>query len=701
MGSVLETLKKFAYNIREMKKTYPHVLYFPVLAALTAFSPAAAPLASAQSGDREPAIDFSGFDESIEPGDDFFKFVNGKWIEETPIPSDKSRWGSFVILAEKSRDAILEIISELSESEDLENGSDEQQIRDLYQSYMDKDRIDQLGYSPIESELHAIDSIRSMDELASIWADASRSGVASPIDLWISQDAKDSTKYIVYMTQSGLGLPDRDFYLESDDRSVDIQKAYKDFLTRIFEMTGHTDAAAKAASVYDLEKKLAEIQWSRVDNRDRIKTYNKKSLGELASMAPQFQWTEYFKGNGIENEKEVIIRQPEYIEKLNAIISGTPLETWKEYLKARVLTDAAPYLSSDFFDTHFNFYSRTLSGQEEPEQRNKRATSLVNGILGEVIGKVYVKRHFPPEAKQRMNELVANLKVAMRQSLNTLEWMDDTTKSKALDKLAKFTTKIGYPDKWKDYSKLSVLPDDLLGNIRRASELSHQREVAKLGGPIDRDEWFMTPQTVNAYYNPMLNEIVFPAAILQPPFFNLHADDAVNYGAIGMVIGHEIGHGFDDQGRKSDGDGNLVEWWSKDSAEAYEGLAARIVAQYNEFEPLEGFKVNGQLTLGENIGDLGGLTLAWRALQNALKDKNQTMIDGYSPQQRFFLSFAQIWRVKQTTELTIRRLKTDTHSPPEFRVNGPLMNFTPFFEAFGVEEENRMWTNPSARVSIW
>ena len=684
-----------------MKKAYPHVLSFPVLAVLTAFSLAVTPQTQAESNDQEPAIDFTGFDKSTEPGDDFFQFVNGKWIEETPIPSDKSRWGSFVILAEKSRDAILDIISELSESKNLEDGSDEQQIRDLYRSYMDKDRIDQLGYTPIEEELQNIDDIKSKEDLASRWASASRSGVASPIDLWISQDAKDSTKYIVYMTQSGLGLPDRDFYLETDDRSVDIQADYKAFLTRLFELTNHTDAQAKAARVYNLEKQLAKIQWSRVDNRDRIKTYNKKNFSELALMAPQFQWSEYFKGNGIAHEKEIIIRQPEYVEKLNSIIDETPLETWKEYLKARVLTDAAPYLSSDFFDTHFNFYSRKLSGQEEPEQRNKRATSLVNGILGEVVGKVYVKRHFPPEAKQRMNDLVANLKVAMRESLNTLEWMDAATKSKALDKLEKFTTKIGYPDKWKDYSKLTILPDDLMGNIRRASELSHQREIDKLGGPIDRDEWFMTPQTVNAYYNPMLNEIVFPAAILQPPFFNLHADDAVNYGAIGMVIGHEIGHGFDDQGRKSDGDGNLVEWWSKDSAQAYEGLAAKIVAQYNEFEPLEGFKVNGQLTLGENIGDLGGLTLAWRALQNAINSKDVSRIDGYSPQQRFFLSFAQIWRVKQTTELTIRRLKTDTHSPPQFRVNGPLMNFTPFYESFGIQSDNAMWIDPVSRVSIW
>ncbi len=650
---------------------------------------------------QDPVIDFSGFDRSIDPADDLFGFVNGRWIEETPIPSDKSRWGSFVILAEKSRDAILEIIDEVSDDMTLEDGSDGQKIRDLYRSYMDKERLEDLGVQPVQSELDAIDAIDSIEDLGTRWAAHSRIGVASPIDLWIGQDARDSTRYIVYVTQSGLGLPDRDFYFQDDERSVDIQARYRDYLATLFNLAGMDNAESRAEAIYEAEKKIAEAHWTRVANRDRIRTYNKKSREELPALFSKLDWDGWLGGNGVGSEKEFIIRQPDFLEAMDSIVSDVTLDTWKDYLRARVLSDAASYLSQDFFDASFEFYSKTLSGQQEPEPREKRAASLVNGVLGEVVGRMYVERHFPPQAKERMLELVRNLRIAMRKSLDDLDWMDDATRARALEKLEKFNTKIGYPDKWKDYSSLRIDPEDLLGNLRRASEFNHQKEVEKLGGPIDRDEWFMTPQTVNAYYNPMLNEIVFPAAILQPPFFNLEADDAVNYGAIGMVIGHEIGHGFDDQGRKSDGDGNLVDWWSEESATAYDAKAQQIVEQYNRFEPLEGFTVNGQLTLGENIGDLGGLTLAWRAFQESLGGSTPDPIDGFSAAQRFYLSFAQIWRVKSTTELTIRRLKTDTHSPPRFRVNGPLHNFTPFYEAFEVKAGDGMWIAPDQRVSIW
>jgi len=405
--------------------------------------------------------------------------------------------------------------------------------------------------------------------------------------------------------------------------------------------------------------------------------------------------------SGVANESSFIVRQPSFLEGLNATIKQASLNDWKDYFKARVLIDFAPYLSEPFAQAHFDFYNKTLGGQEEPEPRTRRAVNLVNGSLGELIGKEYVQRNFPPEAKARMLDLVGNLKVAMKQSIENLEWMTTPTKVAALEKLKKFSTKIGYPDKWKDYSGLTIAPDDLVGNIIRSAGFEHEREISKLGKPVDRTEWFMTPQTVNAYYNPSMNEIVFPAAILQPPFFNMKADDAVNYGAIGMVIGHEIGHGFDDQGRKSDGDGNLRDWWTEEDAKAYEARTSKLVAQYEKFEPESGFFVNGQLTLGENIGDLGGITLAYRAYLESMQGKWPPMVDGLTGEQRFFLSLAQIWRIKQRTETTIRRLKTDTHSPPKFRVNGPVRNFDDFYKAFNVKAKDSMWLAPEERVQIW
>ena len=668
---------------------------FVVISLLTSFS-------SLKGSENNPALSLNGFDKSIHPGDDFFDFVNGEWVKKTKIPSDKSRWGSFVILAEKSKENVLTIIKDVSDQEGLEEGSPAQQIRDLYRSYFDRDRLNELGISPIESDLFEIDVIAGKRKLASYWAKANRSGIPNPFSFYVSQDAKDSSVYRVHLSQGGLGLPDRDYYLEDDERSKSIQIAYKKYLKDIFKLAGLSNAKKKSERVYDLEKKLATIQWSRVENRDRIKTYNKFNRSDLSRINGSFQWRMFLNEAGISNEKEFIIRQPSFFKSLSSIIDDTPLGVWRDYLRARVISNAAPYLDDNFFGVNFEFYSRVLSGQNEPEPLSKRATSLVNGVLGEPIGKIYVERHFPPEAKSKMLDLVENIKVAMEESINNLEWMDKTTQTRALDKLKKFKTKIGYPDKWKDYSKLTIKSDDLIGNLKRASEFSFETNIKKLGGPIDRDEWFMTPQTVNAYYNPRLNEIVFPAAILQPPFFNLSADDAVNYGGIGMVIGHEIGHGFDDQGRKSDGNGNLVDWWTQSSADAYESRAQEIVKQYNNYQPVNGFNVNGQLTLGENIGDLGGLTLAWKAYQNSLKNQPAPdPIDGFTHEQRFFISYAQIWRIKSTTEQTIRRIKTDTHSPPKFRVNGPLRNFQPFYEVFGLENSNAMWFKPESRVSIW
>ena len=653
------------------------------------------------AGADKPALDISGWNRDTRPQDDFFEFANGGWLKNTEIPSDKTRWGSFVILAEESRDAVQAIIDELSAKDGLKNGSNPQKIRDLYRSFMNEERVEELGVAPIKAYLQVIEGISSKNEFGNIWAEAGRLGISNPIGAYINQDGKDSTRYALYFTQSGLGLPDRDYYFQDDERSTGLKEAYRTMLARLFDLAELSDGLKKSETIFALEKRIAGAHWTRVENRDRIKTYNKKTREEIKGMLPAFDLKTFLEVSGVANESSFIVRQPSFLEGLNATIKEASLSDWKDYFKARVLIDFAPYLSEPFAQAHFEFYNKTLGGQEEPEPRARRAVNLVNGSLGELIGKEYVQRNFPPEAKARMLGLVGNLKVAMKQSIENLEWMTTPTKVAALEKLKKFSTKIGYPDKWKDYSGLTIAPDDLVGNIIRSAGFEHEREISKLGKPVDRNEWFMTPQTVNAYYNPSMNEIVFPAAILQPPFFNMKADDAVNYGAIGMVIGHEIGHGFDDQGRKSDGDGNLRDWWTEEDAKAYEARTSKLVAQYEKFEPESGFFVNGQLTLGENIGDLGGITLAYRAYLESMKGKWPPMVDGLTGEQRFFLSLAQIWRIKQRTETTIRRLKTDTHSPPKFRVNGPVRNFDDFYKAFSVKAKDSMWLAPEERVQIW
>lgn len=653
------------------------------------------------AGADKPALDISGWNRDTRPQDDFFEFANGGWLKNTEIPSDKTRWGSFVILAEESRDAVQAIIDELSAKDGLKNGSNPQKIRDLYRSFMNEERANELGVAPIKAYLQVIEGISSKNEFGNIWAEAGRLGISNPIGAYINQDGKDSTRYALYFTQSGLGLPDRDYYFQDDERSTGLKEAYRTMLARLFDLAELSDGLKKSETIFALEKRIAGAHWTRVENRDRIKTYNKKTREEIKGMLTAFDLKTFLEVSGVTNESSFIVRQPSFLEGLNATIKEASLSDWKDYFKARVLIDFAPYLSEPFAQAHFDFYNKTLGGQEEPEPRARRAVNLVNGSLGELIGKEYVQRNFPPEAKARMLGLVGNLKVAMKQSIENLEWMTTPTKVAALEKLKKFSTKIGYPDKWKDYSGLAIAPDDLVGNIIRSAGFEHEREIRKLGKPVDRNEWFMTPQTVNAYYNPSMNEIVFPAAILQPPFFNMKADDAVNYGAIGMVIGHEIGHGFDDQGRKSDGDGNLRDWWTEEDAKAYEARTSKLVAQYEKFEPESGFFVNGQLTLGENIGDLGGITLAYRAYLESMKGKWPPMVDGLTGEQRFFLSLAQIWRIKQRTETTIRRLKTDTHSPPKFRVNGPVRNFDDFYKAFNVKAKDSMWLAPEERVQIW
>ncbi len=647
------------------------------------------------------ALDVAGFDQSTRPQDDFFRYVNGGWLDSTEIPADKSRWGSFDMLAEQSRESVKAIIDDLAATANLPAGSDSQKVRDMYLSFMNEAKINELGAEPLQPILAKIDSLGDKEAAMSFLGAASRSGVSVPVNFFINQDAKDPETYRVYFTQGGLGLPDRDYYFDDSERGETIIAEYKSYLTQLFTLAGLGDAAARAERVFGFEKAMAEKQWTRVENRDRDKTYNKVEKSELRELAPQMAWGPFLTENGIDSEDQFIVRQPSYFNGLGEVWESTQLPVLKDYARARVINSSANALSQPFVDANFAFYGKTLRGQEQQEDRWKRGVNSVNGNLGELVGKEYVKRHFPPQAKQRMLELVGNLRKAMGQSIDELEWMTAETKKEAHAKLATFTPKIGYPDKWRDYSALEVKADDLFGNMRRAAEWQSDLQVAKLGQPIDRDEWFMSPQTVNAYYNPSMNEIVFPAAILQPPFFYLDADDAMNYGGIGMVIGHEIGHGFDDQGRKSDGKGVLRDWWTDEDAAEYTKRADRLVEQYGAFEPLEGQNLNGRLSLGENIGDLGGLALAWKAYQMSKEGKEPAKIDDFSGDQRFFLNYAQIWRSKYRDEALEQQIKTGPHSPPHYRVIGPLANFDPFYATFGVEQGDGMYMPEGDRVSIW
>jgi predicted metalloendopeptidase len=649
-----------------------------------------------------PGIQASELDPAVRPQDDFWEYVNGRWIRETPIPEDQARWGSFLILREQSRRDVREIIEGLAARKDLAPGSTARKIRDLYHSFMDAARLNRLGLTPVRDELATIDGIADRAGLARWLARGARAGIAGPLAFGVDQDIKHPEAYIVYFSQSGLGLPDRDYYFDKGKQSAVVRRAYRAYVARLWKLAGLPGPDAAAETIYQLEAQLARHQWTRVQNRDREKTYNRLTPGAIEALAPAFAWSEWWAGTGLAGQKHFVVRQPSYLKGWNAVLRKRDLAAWKCYLKFRVLNAAAPYLSDPFFAAHFEFYGRTLQGQKTPRARWKRGVSLVNSTLGELVGREYVKRHFPPAAKARMLELVENLKRALRDSIDQCAWMTAATKTEAREKLALFTTKIGYPNQWRDYSALKIRPDDLIGNLRRAHAFVYRRELNKLGKPIDRAEWFMNPQTVNAYYNPSLNEIVFPAAILQPPFFSLETDDAVNYGGIGAVIGHEMGHGFDDQGRKSDGHGLLRDWWTPRDAAQYQRRVEKLVQQYARYSPLPGQHINGRLTLGENIGDLNGLTLAWRAYHKSLAGKPAPPpIDGLTGDQRFFISFAQIWRNKARPEYLAKQLKTDPHSPPRFRLLGSLANFTPFYEVYHVRPGDRMYRPPEERVELW
>jgi predicted metalloendopeptidase len=639
---------------------------------------------------------------SVRPQDDFFEYLNGKWLKTVEIPSDKSSWGSFMELRENTLPQLRGIIEKVA-AKNAAKGTDEQRIGDFYASFMDEARLEQLGVTPLKGELDKIAAMKDKSELPAMLARLGKIGVGVPFDFGIHQDNKDSTKYVADIGQGGLGMPDRDYYLKADDAKLAATKAkYQEHVQKMLAMAGDQNAAANAKAIVDFETEIAKVQWTKVELRDPIKAYNKVNLADLNTVAPGFDWKTWLDTAGLSGKATyVIVGQPTYLKAFMDVANRTPMDTWKAYLSLHLIESYGSFLSKNFVDERFDFYGRTLSGVKEQEPRWKRGVGAVDRSQGESLGKLYVAQYFPAEKKARMEALVKNLLAAYKQSIDTLDWMSPATKKEAQAKLAKFTPKIAYPNKWKDYSKLVVSRDDLVGNVMRSRVVEADREINKLGKPIDREEWGMTPYTINAYYNPEMNEIVFPAAILQPPFFDANADDAVNYGGIGAVIGHEISHGFDDQGAQYDGNGNLRDWWTDADHKNFKAKTTALVNQYNAFEPLPGYHVNGELTLGENIADNSGLAIAAKAYKISLKGKKAPVIDGMTGEQRLYAGWAQVWRSKMREQQQIVQVKTDPHSPGQYRANGTLRNQPGFYEAFKVKQGDKMYLAPQERVIIW
>ena len=648
-------------------------------------------------------LDLNHIDPSVRPQDDLFRFMNGKWLKESVIPEDRASDGAFYWLYEQAEKQVKQIILDQAAS-NAAGGSNAQKIGDLYNSFMDEEKIEQLGITPIAKDLAAAAAFKTADEFFQILGELESRGASGLFYSYVSTDNKDSSKNIVYLGQSGLSLPDEAYYREGEYQEV--RDAFLLHVEKIFGLAKLPNGKAAAKQVLELETQIAACHWDQVADRDAEATYNKKSFTELTSLSPAFNWQLWITASATPANvlEQVVVRQPSYFEGLSKLIQSFDTDKWRSWLTWHIISGASPYLNKALVDENFSFYGTTLSGIPKLKERWKRAVGLVEGALGEAVGQIYVDRHFGKQAKERMVGLVANLIEAYRVDIKALTWMSDETKEKAFIKLDKFTPKIGYPDKWRDYSKLTINSGDLIGNLAQISKYSQDYEYAKIGKPVDKSEWYMTPQTVNAYYNPGMNEIVFPAAILQPPFFDVLADDdAANYGGIGAVIGHEIGHGFDDQGSKYDGDGNLVNWWSdKDRAE-FEKRTKKLIEQYDQLSPSAApeVKVNGALTIGENIGDLGGLTIAYKAYEISLNGKQPPEIDGYSGAQRFFMGWAQSWRGKYRPEEVKRRIATDPHSPDEFRCNQIVANLTEFYDAFAVKQSDKHFMPEGKRVRIW
>jgi putative endopeptidase len=644
-------------------------------------------------------IEIDERDDAIRPADDLYRHINERWIARTPIPEDRARYGSFHILAEEAEKAVRTIIEECQSAP---AGTEARKVGDLYSSFMDVDTVNALGAAPLTPLLNRIDQVESLAHFMSTLGEFEREGIGSFVSMWVDNDPGDPSRYLVFLEQSGIGLPDESYFRE--DTFASIREAYRSHLERMFALAGVSDPAASAARVYALEERLASFHWDTVRCRDTHATYNLVGWDEFAlSLGPvAVPWRDALDVRDTVFS-EVVVRQPSFIEGARSVLESADLESLADWLRWQVIHGLAPYLSAAFVDENFAFYGTALSGTPQIRDRWKRGVGFAEGGLGEAVGKLYVERHYPPAAKAQMDILIHHLTEAYRESITNLEWMSDETKTRALEKLDKFTPKIGYPAKWRDYSSVKVSADNLVGNVFEIARFDFARELGKVGKPLDRDEWFMLPQTVNAYYNPGFNEIVFPAAILQYPFFVADRDAAANYGAIGAVIGHEIGHGFDDQGSEFDGDGRLSNWWSDVDRERFSERTRALIDQYNALEPqaLPGHKVNGELTIGENIGDLGGLSIAWKAYMLSLDGAEPPVVDGMTGAERFFLSWAQTWRQSARDEEALRLLAIDPHSPPEFRCNQIVRNLDVFYDTFGVNEKDPMWLDPAERVTIW
>ncbi|MDD2195629.1 MAG: M13 family metallopeptidase [Bacteroidales bacterium] len=657
-----------------------------------------------QTEQKKPALDISNMDLSVNPGEDFYSYANGTWIKNTIIPEDKSRYGSFDILQEENNTILKDIFEKAANKTNVVKGSSWQKVGDFFSSGMDTEAIELKGIDPIREELEQISAISTTDELLNLIAQFHSNRISPLFNVYASQDRKNTTKIVVNLSQGGLGLPDRDYYTADDNKSKELRNKYQQHLKQTFNLLGYDEELAKqsAAEVMEIETRLASASFTRVERRDPNRTYNKVSIQEMQLTSPLFNWPNYFTSIGIEIPSEFVIDNPKFFGEVSKMLSETPLDSWKSYLTWNVVNRLSSFLSSSFVDQQFNFYGKVLSGSEVNKPRWERVAGAANMAIGELVGQTYVEENFSPEAKNKMVELVSNLKAVYRSRMQDLEWMSETTKKRAIAKLDAMNVKVGYPDKWKDYSDYEVTPNCYATNIKNALNFGFIQNMDKLGKPVDRTEWFMTPQTVNAYYSPTMNEIVFPAAILQPPFFNLYADDAVNYGAIGVVIGHEMTHGFDDQGRKYNKDGNLEEWWEPEDSDKFNELTQTIIDQYEAFVAIDDMHLNGSLTLGENIADYGGLTISYHALQKSFETNGRTEnIDNFTPEQRFFLSYANVWRQIIRDQELIRRVKDDPHSPGKFRVNGALFNINEFYQAFNIKETDALYRVPEVRPTIW
>ena len=676
-------------------------------AAPAAPAPVAPPAPPTKSG-----IDLQYVDAATRAQDNFYRHANGKWLDTVEIPADKSKYGTGAIVFDSIQDKLHGLVDDAAAGKVAGTAADTKKIGDLYASFMDETALETLDTKPLAARFAAIDALKDAKGVAGLIVELNRNsatitgyGLASnsPVGVFVHQDNKDATKYVADFQQGGLGLPDRDYYLKDDDAKLKGMRAdYRKHIEKMLDMAGDKQAAKNADAIVALETAIANAQWDKVAQRDPVKAYNKVEISKLATLAPGIDWDAFLDASGLKGKVDsVIVGQPTYLTAFAKLVTSTPVPTWQAYFRWRSLSDAAPLLSKRFVDENFAFYGTVLRGQPQNQPRWKRGLALVNAGVGEELGKLYTAKYFPPENKQRAQALVGNLLAAFKQGIDHLDWMSAETKQAAQTKLSKFTPKIGYPDSWRDYAALSIDKADLLGNLQRAAQFEYQRNLNKLGKPIDRGEWGMTPQTLDAYYNPELNEIVFPAAILQPPYFNADADDAVNYGSIGAVIGHEISHGFDDQGAQYDGDGNLRDWWTKNDHEKFSAKTKALVAEYNAFEPVAGYHINGELTLGENIADNSGLTVAYKAYQISLGGKPAAVIDGLTGDQRFYSGFATVWRAKMRDNAVIQQIKTDPHSLPEFRVQGVVVNQEGFYKAFDLKPGDKMYVAPEQRVVIW